>query len=465
MDRPRVLLLACYELGHQPLSLAWPLAALREAGFDVTGRDLSVAPFNPEEAAQADVVGIAVPMHTALRLGVQAARQVRAANPAGHICFYGLYAWLNADYLLGAENGDRPLADSVIAGEVEAPLQNLVETLADGGEAHSVAGVSTAGHRDGTHLERLSFPVPDRTELPPLDQYAAYVDGGEGVPAGYVEASRGCLHTCRHCPVVPVYGGRFFVVPAETVLADVRQQVTAGARHITFGDPDFLNGPGHVMTIARALHDEFPHVTFDFTTKVEHILENRDLLPELSQLGASFVISAFESTNDRVLDRLHKGHTRADMDAALEIMADADLPIQPTWVPFTPWTTLDDYLHMLEWIRTRSLIRHVPAVQLSIRLLVPPQSALLDYPDVAEWCGPLDAENFTYRWDHPDPRMDELQRQVAALAERAGNGDPYHTFRQVEELAYGMASRAKPQWSPPLILDQPPPRLTEDWFC
>ncbi len=468
----RVLLIACYELGHQPLSLAWPAAFLREAGHVVTTCDLAVHRLDGAvqgAVREADLVGIAVPMHTAMRLGVEAARQVRAANERAHICFYGLYAWLNSDYLLAAQKGQPPLADSVIAGEYEGPLRSLAAAMGEGKAAATVpatvSGVTTAREQQQTHMERLAFPVPQRGDLPSLEQYAHYMHDGSAVAAGYVEASRGCLHTCRHCPVTPVYGGRFFVTPPETVLADVRQQVHAGARHITFGDPDFLNGPGHALRLARALHAEFPDVTYDFTTKVEHILERRELLRELRLLGASFVVSAFESTSDLVLERLQKGHTLADMDEALAIMKDAELPVQPTWLPFTPWTTLEDYVHMLQWIRERRLIQHVPAVQLSIRLLVPPRSALLKHSDVGTWLGPLDAANFTYRWRHPDPRMDRLQVEVAQLVEAQAGSGAYKAFAAVERLAYEAAGRQSPQWRAPLVPDLPPPRLTEDWFC
>jgi hypothetical protein len=151
------------------------------------------------------------------------------------------------------------------------------------------------------------------------------------------------------------------------------------------------------------------------------------------------------------------------MDRALAILAAAGIPIQPTWVPFTPWTSLADYIDMLAWIRAHNLIQHVPVVQLSVRLLVPPESALLDHPDVAGWRGPLDAANFTYAWQHPDPRMDQLQREVAHLAEQ-GSDDPYEAFTAVEKLAYALDGRSAPQH--PLTLYQPaPPRLTEDWFC
>jgi len=422
-----------------------------------------VQPFDPALARAASFVGIAVPMHTALRLGVQAAAQVRAANPGAHVCFYGLYAWLNADYLLEG------LADSVVAGEAEAALVALFEALAAGRAAESVPGVSTRAARAQPALRRLPLPVPDRADLPPLDRYAAYVDGGVARRAGYVEASRGCLHTCTHCPIVPVYGGRFFAVPAEVVLADIRQQVAAGAEHITFGDPDFLNGPGHALRLARRLHAEFPRVTFDFTVKVEHILRHAALLRELAALGCTFVTSAIESVSETVLARLEKGHTVPDVDAALAILDAAGIALQPTLVAFTPWTTLDDYLAQLEFIRTRGLEAHIAPVQLSIRLLLPPRSPLLRVPDAPAWLGELDAAGFTYRWHHPDPRLDELHALVAGrVAAGEASGEPAEiTHAAVRDLAYAMAGRAAPEGplAPRAAPRRPPPRLTENWFC
>lgn len=454
-----ILLLSCYESGHQPLNLAWPLAALSQAGFPAQAFDLSVEEFPTKIAAHAKFVGISVPMHTALRLGVQVAQRVRALNPDTHICFFGLYAWLNADHLL------EKYADSIIAGESEQPLVELVQTLERGGSLEDFPGLSTPSHRSNPHLARPSLPVPERAQLPPLDSYAHYTSKNTHIIAGYAEASRGCLHTCTHCPVVPVYNRRFFVIQVDTVLADIRQQVAAGAGHITFGDPDFLNGPGHALKLARALHDEFPQLTFNFTTKVEHIIKHRATFPEFAQLGCTFVVSAFEATREHILTRLQKDHTLADMHTALEILKDANIAVQPTWMPFTPWTSLDDYLHLLDWVRAHDLVPHVPAVQLSIRMLVPPNSALLDHPDVHTWLGPLDAPNFTYRWEHHDPRMDELQKQVAALAESQPIHDPYADFSAIESLAN--------QYAGIPLLDAPipsnalpaPPQLTEHWFC
>jgi hypothetical protein len=273
------------------------------------------------------------------------------------------------------------------------------------------------------------------------------------------------LHTCQHCPITPVYQGRFFVIPAEVVLADIEQQVNAGARHITFGDPDFLNGPNHALRLARELHQRWPGLTFDFTTKVEHILQHKALFTEFARLGCTFVVSAIEAVSDVVLVQLHKGHTAAEIDDALEILDAAGIGLQPTLVAFTPWTRLEDYAAQIEWIAERGLIEHIPPVQLSIRLLLPPGSPLATAGQ--PWLGPLEAENFTYRWTHPDARMEMLSAQVAARvaeAERCGEL-PAATFEAIRALAYAALGQTPPVRRPQARHRPAPPRLTENWFC
>jgi radical SAM superfamily enzyme YgiQ (UPF0313 family) len=455
-----ILLVSCYELGHQPAGLAVPLGFLRRAGFSAEAVDISVQGFDEAQARRARFVGISVPMHTALRLGLRIAEEIRRINAACHICFYGIYATLNADYLLGT------VADSTIGGEVEEELVALVKAVAAGEPVEIQPGLAKRPSPLPV-LERLDFPLPERRGLAPLGRYARLESNGVERLAGYTEASRGCLHLCTHCPIPPVYGGRFFAVPQATVMADIRQQVAAGARHITFGDPDFLNGPTHALRIARRLHAEFADLTFDFTAKIEHLLKHRALLPELAQLGCLFIVSAVESLSDTVLKHLDKGHTRADVDEALTILGDARIALRPSLVAFTPWTTLDDYLELLQFIESRRLIDYVDPVQFSIRLLLPPGSLLLKA--AGPWLGRLNQQAFTYEWQHPDPQMDELHRQVTGIVERAvrHDEDAASTFARICDAAYTMRGdgafiRQLPQAEP---LRLRPPRLTEAWFC
>src|SRR5581483_8421105 len=260
-------------------------------------------------------------------------------------------------------------------------------------------------------------------------------------------------------------------VPAATVLADARRQIAAGARHLTFGDPDFLNGPGHALAVARALHAEFPSVTFDFTAKIEHLLKHRALLPELAALGCVFVVSAVESLNERVLAILDKGHTRADADEALALTRAAGLALRPSLVPFTPWETLDSYLALLDWIDARALHDQIDPVHLSIRLLIPPGSKLLELDDVRAQLGALEPSKLSYAWAHPDPRMDALQRAVYSAVESAAacGEDARSTFARVRSLARAAAAGqplvAAPAAAAPAIAGGArSPHLSEIWF-
>jgi radical SAM superfamily enzyme YgiQ (UPF0313 family) len=447
-----VLLVACYELGHQPLTLAWPAAFLEERGYAPAVMDLSVEPFDAEKVRRARLIAVSVPMHTALRLGVRVADRVRELNPRCHLAFYGLYATLNAAYL-----GSRGV-DSVLAGEAEEALAELVAAVEAGG---------APPQPPAPRLEKLAFPRPSRHQLPALVKYARLEREGRQELAGYVEASRGCRHLCTHCPIPPVYGGRFFVVPREVVRADVSQLVEAGARHITFGDPDFLNGPGHAFAVARDLHGAFPHVTFDITAKIEHLLRHRGRLPELAEAGCLFVVSAVESLSDTALTHLAKGHTRADVVTALGAVRGAGIALRPTWVPFTPWTTLADYREMLDFVEGEGLIDAVDPVQLSIRLLVPPGSLLADSEAMRPYLGRLVAEDFYHAWTHPDSALDRLQREVTAVvAEAARSGEePTATFGRIRALAdaaAGQPPRPAPAARPPA---RRTPRLSEPWFC
>ena len=200
-------------------------------------------------------------MHTATRLAVRALDRVRGLNPQAHLCCYGLYAPMNETYLreLGMQ--------TILGGEFEQGLRDLARLLA--------AGTNGRQHEPLISLERQQFLVPDRSGLPSLSRYARLLVASEEKVTGYTEASRGCKHLCRHCPVVPVYNGTFRIVQRDVVLEDIRRQVAAGARHITFGDPDFFNGPGHAMPIVQALHRAWPWLSYDITIKIEHLRKHR----------------------------------------------------------------------------------------------------------------------------------------------------------------------------------------------
>jgi len=457
----RALLLSTYELGRQPFGLASPAAWLRSAGFDVAVADLSRTRLDRDEVAKASLVGVFLPMHTATRLALPVLDRVREINPAAHICAYGLYAPANAD-LLRARG-----VDTILGGEFEADLVAVARSIAGGatGTIGDYPSRDARGTVPGTPVPRLTLIAPDRRGLPALDKYAALVwpDGTQRV-TGYTEASRGCKHLCRHCPVVPVYGGRFRVVDPGVVLEDVRAQVASGAQHITFGDPDFWNGIGHARRVVAAFAREFPGITYDVTIKIEHLLEHREHLSELGETGCAFVTSAVESVDDGLLAKLEKGHTRADFEQVAAEMRAAGLPLIPTFVAFTPWTSLQQYSDLVSTVDRLGLIEHVSPVQWSIRLLIPRGSRLLELEDVRALVDPFDPVALAFPWRHPDARMDALQRRVAAIVGDA-DGTPRH---EIAHAIVGEIAAVDPAVRVPLRADAPSagvPHVTEPWYC
>ncbi len=431
----RVVLLSTYELSRQPFGLASPAAWLRDAGHEVTVIDLARAPLMTAAIEAAELIGVYLPMHTATRLALKLAPKLRAINPTAGLCAYGLYAPLNETVL--REHGFQ----NIIGGEFEEALV----AIAAGLPAPAIS------------LQRQRFIVPDRTGLPALSGYAQLIAGSESRVVGYTEATRGCKHLCRHCPVVPVYNGVFRVVQREIVLADIRQQVQAGARHITFGDPDFFNGPGHAVAIVEALHQEFPDVTYDATIKVEHLLNHREHLPTLRRTGCAFVVSAVESIDDGLLALIEKGHTQAGFLEAVQLMRDAGVPLAPTFIPFTPWTTQAGYRDLLHFIAANDLIGNVAPIQLGIRLLIPQGSRLLELAEVRELVGPFDHRKLAYPWVHADPEMDRLSLAVQSQAKHTTSRAK--TFAAIWDLAHC------DNLDMPFVDRATVPYLTEPWYC
>lgn len=450
----RLLLLSTYELGRQPVHLASPAASLRRAGHEVHTVDLSVDGLGDDDVVWADKVAISVPMHTATRLADEIVSTLAATDPDLPVAIYGLYAGVGS-----------ATVDARFEGEYEPALLEWASSGHGG------------SHR---HTGRSDLVVPDRAGLPGLDHYArlehAPLPGSAATPpnaslggetasvlAGAVEASHGCRHRCRHCPIPAVYDGRIRVVPRDTVLADIDALVESGARHITFGDADFLNAPAHSLAVLERAHESHPEITFDATIKVEHILQHDELWPRFAELNLLFVVSAFESVDDGTLEILDKGHTVADMSQAVQLTRSSGIHIRPTWLPFMPWTTPEDIVDIFEFIETHDLAGATDPVQMAIKLLVPKGSLLEDHPAMTPYLEFYDTEVLTWRWRFGNEEAQVLHKELEAIAANASDcgQEAVTTLNEMRAVL----SRFTGRDLAPLDNPTPAPRLTESWFC
>ena len=457
-----ILLVSAYELGHQPFSVASATAWLEQAGHAVETQDLAIERLDDDRVAAADLIGFSVPMHTATRMVAKLMPRVRKLNPNAHVAVFGLYGPVNQDLCRSLQ------IDSILGGEFETGLVSLANRIATGIKTEDELGRQL---EPVIALERQRFIVPDRSSLPALDRYAFLTmpDGSRRV-TGYTEATRGCKHLCRHCPIVPVYGGAFRVVDRQTVIADIAQQVDAGAQHITFGDPDFFNGPGHALKIVRELHERWPDLSYDVTIKAEHILQQRDHLAELAETGCVLLTCAFESVDERILDIFDKRHTRSEMNQVVQLLRDAGVALNPTFVAFSPWISLTGYQDLLRWIAEQGLVEQVSSIQYGIRLLIPEGSRLLELPETWSHIGAFDREALSYPWQHPDPMVDELQQTVMHLimaGQETGlsRAEIFASIWSVTAAALGSIGPNAEIPEPKDVLRAPVPYLSEPWYC
>jgi radical SAM superfamily enzyme YgiQ (UPF0313 family) len=499
----KIVLISTYELGRQPFGVVSPAAWLRRAGHEVVCLDLTRESLDEGCVRAAELIAIYLPMHTATRLAGKLIPRLRELNAGAHLCCYGLYAPMNSGYLRGLGVG------TILGGEFEAELVKLaariqgLKPLGGLGEMSDLKvrptkhddemsdlkvrltrlnGASLATKSEDAaqvdvretapqqekeiSLERLEFLVPDRGGMPAIEKYAHLVlpDGSHRV-VGSTEASRGCKHLCRHCPIVPVYDGVFRIVARDVVMADVRQQVAAGARHISFGDPDFFNGIKHALGLMEEFHREFPDVTYDVTIKIEHLRKYEKDLAALRETGCLFVISAVESVDDGILERLDKGHTREDFVSVVRAFRELGMTLHPTFVAFTPWTTLEGYLDLLRVIVALELVENVAPVQLGIRLLIPEGSRLLELEETRALVGAFDAESLVYPWRNVDERVDRLSEAVQAIAADADakKMSRPEAFARIWEAAHAAAGVMAPELK--LGAGRAVPFLSEPWYC
>jgi len=445
----KIVLISTYELGRQPFGLASPAAWLRAANHEVVCLDLMRQELNESAIRSAEKIAVYLPMHTATRLAAKLIPVLREKNPAARLCCYGLYAPMNADYLrsLGVEK--------LIGGEFEQELVGWASSTSAVADGPSVVS-----------MDRLAFQVPDRSGLPASEKYAHVVlpDGSYRI-VGSTEASRGCKHLCRHCPIVPVYDGKFRIVARDVVMEDVRRQVAAGAQHISFGDPDFFNGIRHATELMEAFRREFSAVTYDVTIKIEHLRRHDALLPILRDAGCLFVISAVESVDDAVLAALNKGHNREDFLHVTRKFRELGLTLHPTFVPFTPWTTRESYLDLLQVLEREDLIENVAPVQLGIRLLIPEGSRMLELEEIRNMVGPFDAESLVYPWANHDKELDALSEKVQGIAASADlmKWPRARTFEAIWNAAHDAAGIAAPELR--MQSSKKVPFLSEPWYC
>jgi radical SAM superfamily enzyme YgiQ (UPF0313 family) len=409
VSRPRVLVASAFEAEMQPLASACAAAGLRDQGADVTGWDAHLLPDAPPEGPF-DLALVSVQQFEGLERGLELAGRLR--DRAGTVVAFGQYAQMNHRAFLAA-------ADGVVLDEPERVAGELAEAAAGDRGLGTVPGMITGdGMTPKPPRRRIGITAPARDLFPSLVHYEAH--HSQFGLMGNIEATRGCHHKCTYCSVYGAYDGAVAAYEAETVLADALQLAEEGVRHFCFIDAEFFNSRTIGAGVVEKLASEIGPITFELTTRVDHVLDYTAELEKLVSLGLRRVTSALEFPSDRILRIFDKHIDVEHMKAAIAEAARIGFELYPTFIPFTPWVEYEELLGFEDFLVETGLARVADPTVLQTRLLLFKGSPLLSSP----WMEDIATADrgFWVEWTHPDRRVEDLWAQRRAAAEGAGRG-------------------------------------------
>lgn len=402
-----ILIVSTFEGGYQPISALAATTSLVAEGFSPTLLDVYVDGVDEDKIKAANVIAVSMPLFDSLESGVQLIQQIKELNPSAILIAFGQYATLNPQRL------SLNYVDFTIVGEWEKPIVSLANHLVLGKE-FDLAGICTRemaelGSIPNPLITRKNIRTPLRSYAPPLAKYPQpQVEKllERSAVVGGLETSRGCIHKCTYCSVFAAYDTKVVKVDEQYIIDDIEQMVAQGMDHLTFMDADFFNAKRRNVELIQTLHEKFPQLTFDFTTRVDFILDLEDLIPVLSECNVKFITSALEFPTQNVLDIVAKDITVEDIERAIEICNKANIKLNPTFIMYNPWIDKEELSQFQQFVIRNDLADIIDPIQYETRLKLYKGSPLLN----RESTQPLELEEqeFHFDWKHPNPEIDNL---------------------------------------------------------
>jgi radical SAM superfamily enzyme YgiQ (UPF0313 family) len=312
-------------MGFPPIGIMSLSSVLKRAGHECLMFD-QANPGTPDDVILReiarfgpDLVGLSFLSTTSYPYAKVLARQIRGANARVKIAFGGVFASLNPQLV----KLQCPEVDFVCRGDGE---QLLLDLLASLGDPSGVAGVTwrdadgRVRHNENRPLTRDldQWPFPDRESLDldfvesmPLD-----------VPAVLsldrfttMQTSRGCPWPCVFCDIPIFNEGKWRSRSPEHVVAEFERLQQDGYGSVYFVDDHFLLQPRRIEAICRGLIEKKITIQWGCEGRVDSVC--MQLFPLMAQAGCRTLMFGIESGSQKVLDRLKKEQTLAEIEAAV----------------------------------------------------------------------------------------------------------------------------------------------------
>jgi radical SAM superfamily enzyme YgiQ (UPF0313 family) len=351
-----------YHLLEEPiqenLGLGSIAAFLRSRGYTVEIIDASIRNIPGRRLAREvlsrsfRVLGVTVIYQGAAKEQLALLRTLRRKGMEAHVTVGGYFPTLAHRELIE----DVPDIDSIVRGEGEYTVMELIDRIRDGRALDGLAGL-TFRAEDGSIVENPprpliedldTLPFPDRDELT-----NAFRRGG-CIP---IIGSRGCYAVCTYCSIASFYrsarGPAWRGRSPESVLDELGKLLGRhGVRKVRFEDANFF-GPGRagarrVEAIAEGILSRGLDMEFRIECRAENVDEHLFRLLKKAGLKEAFI--GIESAVPRALESMKKGCTLEQNLHALDVLDTLDIRAGVGFIAMDPETTFDEFFTNLRFV-------------------------------------------------------------------------------------------------------------------
>ncbi|HRU18131.1 MAG TPA: radical SAM protein [Bacteroidia bacterium] len=200
-------------------------------------------------------------------------------------------------------------ADVVLLGEPESTLIELFDKgIRDFESIKGIAFKSNGNVKCNerrkviTQLDKLPFPAWDLIDIKPYKR--AWEK--HNYFSINVSTTRGCPYKCNWC-AKPIYGNRYNVRSPEHVLNELKEMSRFFEfDHIWFCDDIFGLKPGWLDSFSKLLIESGMKLKYKIQCRAD-LLQNEELIDNLSKSGADEIWIGAESGSQKILDAMDKG--------------------------------------------------------------------------------------------------------------------------------------------------------------
>lgn len=407
--------------------------SLRAAGYEVDYYDaMSLWHKWPEIEARIRAFNPDVVATTSFTASVAHALELTALakriNPDIVTVHGNVHATFCFEEMLKAEHDT---VDFIVRGEGEVTLVSLLDSLNSGGDPALVPGL--AFYRDGAVVVTPKAPyIHDLDALPlawdlvewPIYSYRAKNNARLAI----VSSSRGCKEQCSFCSQQLFWAQSWRARTPENFVAELEHlKQTYGVQVAMLSDEIPTFDRDRWVRILDLMIERKVGVKLLMETRVDDILRDADIMHRYREAGVEHIYVGVEAGDQATLDLFHKNTRVEQSKAAIDIINNADIVSETSFVLGMPDDTPESIAGIVE------LAKHYnPDMGFFLAIAPWPYAEL--YPQLEEFVATRDYRKYNLVEPVIKPRnmtLEELERELGKASQKFF----MHKFQHLHELS------------------------------